>query len=95
MYYSTCGRLIRSRWGASRHDNNLGQDVNLLEKWTNKMSEATQFDVNCRRCERLASFLDEVAAEYPDYHARPVAPFGAKKPKLLIVGLAPGLLASF
>jgi len=55
------------------------------------MSEAIQFDVNCRRCERLASFLDEVAAEYPDYHARPVAPFGAKKPKLLIVGLAPGM----
>lgn len=55
------------------------------------MKESIIFDVNCRRCERLASFLDEVAAEYPDYHARPVAPFGAKKPKLLIVGLAPGM----
>ncbi|WP_455197418.1 uracil-DNA glycosylase [Kaarinaea lacus] len=55
------------------------------------MNESIIFDVNCRRCERLASFLDEVAAEYPDYHARPVAPFGAKKPKLLIVGLAPGM----
>ncbi len=49
------------------------------------------FDLNCRRCPRLALFLDEVGAEYPDYHARPVAPFGAKKIELLIVGLAPGM----
>ncbi|MDZ4261885.1 MAG: uracil-DNA glycosylase, partial [Pseudomonadota bacterium] len=49
------------------------------------------FDPNCRRCPRLALFLDEVGAEYPDYHARPVAPFGAKNIELLIVGLAPGM----
>ena len=49
------------------------------------------FDLHCRRCPRLAHFLDEVGAEYPDYHARPVAPFGAKKVELLIVGLAPGM----
>lgn len=49
------------------------------------------FDLNCRRCPRLASFLDEVGADYPDYHARPVEPFGAKKIELLIVGLAPGM----
>jgi len=55
------------------------------------MTRSAIFDVNCRRCERLASFLDEVGQEYPDYHARPVAPFGAKKPNLLIVGLAPGM----
>jgi len=55
------------------------------------MNHSAIFDVNCRRCERLASFLDEVGQEYPDYHARPVAPFGAKKPNLLIVGLAPGM----
>lgn len=55
------------------------------------MTHSAIFDVNCRRCERLASFLDEVRQEYPDYHARPVAPFGAKKPNLLIVGLAPGM----
>ena len=28
---------------------------------------------------------------YPDYHARPVAPFGPKNIQLLIVGLAPGM----
>lgn len=49
------------------------------------------FDVNCRQCSRLAKFLDEVKKEYPQYHARPVAPFGVKQPKLLIVGLAPGM----
>jgi len=32
-----------------------------------------------------------VRAEHPDYHARPVAPFGDSKPGLLIVGLAPGM----
>jgi uracil-DNA glycosylase family 4 len=49
------------------------------------------FDLDCRRCPRLASFLDTVKAENPEYHARPVAPFGVENPKLLIVGLAPGM----
>ena len=49
------------------------------------------FDQNCRRCKRLASFLDTVREEYPDYHALPVPPVGDNNPKLLIVGLAPGL----
>ncbi len=49
------------------------------------------FSANCRDCPRLAHFLEEVRAEHPDYHAKPVAPFGAKKPGLLIVGLAPGM----
>lgn len=47
--------------------------------------------VHCRRCSRLASFLDAVKAQYPTYHARPVAAFGDINPKLLIVGLAPGM----
>lgn len=45
----------------------------------------------CKRCPRLAGFLAEVGGEYPEYHARPVLPFGDKNPKLLIVGLAPGM----
>ena len=49
------------------------------------------FDPDCRRCERLAGFLDDVKADYPDYHCRPVAAFGDDRPRLLIVGLAPGL----
>ncbi len=51
----------------------------------------TSFDINCRQCDRLASFLDEVKAEHPDYFASPVPPFGAKKAQLLVVGLAPGM----
>jgi len=49
------------------------------------------FDPNCRRCPRLAIFLDTVKADHPDYFCRPVPPFGADSPRLLIVGLAPGL----
>jgi len=51
----------------------------------------TAFCFDCRRCNRLADFLDGVRAQHPDYHARPVAPFGDVSPRLLIVGLAPGM----
>jgi len=54
-------------------------------------SSNNKFDLNCTRCPRLSSFLAEVREQYPDYHARPVEPFGVKKPDLLIVGLAPGM----
>lgn len=49
------------------------------------------FDLDCRQCPRLSDFLDDNKKEFPEYHARPVAPFGAKNPGLLIVGLAPGM----
>lgn len=49
------------------------------------------YDPDCRACPRLAGFLDQIRAKHPDYHARPVAAFGAVSPKLLIVGLAPGM----
>jgi uracil-DNA glycosylase len=48
------------------------------------------FDPSCRRCPRLAAFLDSVKASHPDYYCKPVAPFGDPKARLLIVGLAPG-----
>src|SRR4051812_31968034 len=50
-----------------------------------------KFSSGCRDCPRLASFLEEVRHAHPDYHARPVAPFGDERPRLLIVGLAPGM----
>lgn len=50
-----------------------------------------EFSTDCRRCPRLARHLDRVRAEHADYHGRPVAPFGAARPRLLIVGLAPGM----
>ena len=49
------------------------------------------YDADCRACPRLATFLDAVRNEYSDYFCQPVPAFGARKPKLLIVGLAPGL----
>ncbi|MBF8270330.1 MAG: SPO1 DNA polymerase [Gammaproteobacteria bacterium] len=49
------------------------------------------FDPDCQRCSRISAYLLEVRTRYPDYHARPVPAFGAGKPQLLIVGLAPGL----
>ena len=49
------------------------------------------FDQDCRQCKRLDDFLCEVKQKHPDYHARPVAPFGDNSPQLLIVGLAPGM----
>ncbi|MGB5178617.1 MAG: uracil-DNA glycosylase [Gammaproteobacteria bacterium] len=50
-----------------------------------------KFNPDCRDCPRLADFLDQTALKYPDYHARPVAPFGDPDAQLLIVGLAPGM----
>jgi len=49
------------------------------------------FDPDCRQCPRLAEFLDQVKADYPDYYARPVPPFGDPAARLLVVGLAPGM----
>ena len=50
-----------------------------------------QFSLDCRLCPRLARHLDRARAECPGYHARPVAPFGVERPRLLVVGLAPGM----
>jgi uracil-DNA glycosylase len=52
---------------------------------------AATYDPNCRRCPRLARFLAQARAAYPDYWARPVPSFGAPEPRILIVGLAPGM----
>ena len=49
------------------------------------------FNPDCSRCHRLVGFRQEVKASYPDYHCRPVAPFGDAAARLLIVGLAPGM----
>lgn len=47
--------------------------------------------LRCTDCPRLAGFLSGVRADRPDYHARPVLPFGDRQARLLIVGLAPGM----
>jgi uracil-DNA glycosylase family 4 len=49
------------------------------------------FDASCRKCPRLATFLDSVSIRHPGYHNKPVPPFGDPQARLLIVGLAPGM----
>jgi uracil-DNA glycosylase family 4 len=49
------------------------------------------YDISCRKCARLADFLDDVKVAHPDYFCRPVPPFGDPDARFLIVGLAPGL----
>jgi hypothetical protein len=50
---------------------------------------AATFCPDCTLCPRLNRFLVSTAHKFPDYHCKPVAPFGEASPKLLIVGLAP------
>ena len=45
----------------------------------------------CQLCPRLSHYRSEQKQKYPDYHCLPVAGFGTADPRLLIVGLAPGL----
>lgn len=49
------------------------------------------YDASCRRCDRLASFLEEVRTAHPAYRCLPVPPFGDPAARLVIVGLAPGM----
>jgi uracil-DNA glycosylase family 4 len=49
------------------------------------------FDPGCRRCRRLAEFLDDCRQRRPGYFAAPVPAFGVAAPRLLVVGLAPGM----
>lgn len=46
---------------------------------------------DCNLCPRLASFRTENRASHPGWHNAPVPSFDGPSPKLLIVGLAPGL----
>lgn len=48
------------------------------------------FDPLCTRCPRLCAFLAEARRTHPGYHARPVPAFGVARPRVLVVGLAPG-----
>ncbi len=49
------------------------------------------FDPACRRCPRLAAFLDCVQLEEPAYYCRPVPAFGDPGARIVLVGLAPGM----
>ena len=49
------------------------------------------YDASCRRCFRLATYLDEMRETHPGYRCLPVPPFGDGDARLVVVGLAPGL----
>jgi uracil-DNA glycosylase family 4 len=56
-----------------------------------RIPETPAFCPDCTLCPRLASFLGKTKHENPDYFCKPVPPFGDPAPRLLIVGLAPGM----
>ncbi len=74
--------MVRTRWK---------QGAAFYNTPVTKSKSQPGYDPACRDCPRLARHLDRVRQEHPDYHARPVAPFGPKRAALLVVGLAPGL----
>ncbi len=45
----------------------------------------------CRKCPRLAHFLDEKRVSFPTYFNGPVPNFYSPDPKLMVIGLAPGM----
>ena len=49
------------------------------------------YDRDCSACPRLAAFLADSRRRYPDHWSAPVPSFGDEHPRILIVGLAPGL----
>ena len=53
-------------------------------------SDGVIFDRTCTDCPRLARFLADGRENFPDYYCAPVAPFGDRKARLILVGLAPG-----
>jgi uracil-DNA glycosylase len=53
--------------------------------------QSNPFTTDCRDCERLANFLEQTRTTYPSYFCKPVPAFGVAKPKLFVVGLAPGM----
>jgi len=55
------------------------------------LERVAAYDESCTRCPRLAAFLRQTRHSNPDYWARPVPSFGAAEPRILIVGLAPGM----
>ena len=55
------------------------------------LNSSTGFDPDCTQCPRLAQFLVDVRAQYPDYFTKPVPAFGDDQARLCIVGLAPGM----
>lgn len=47
--------------------------------------------LDCRACPRLVEFREGLAVEHPEWFNAPVPSFTSNSPRLLIIGLAPGM----
>lgn len=47
--------------------------------------------VSCRACPRLVRYLAGAKAKWPDHRCRPVPGWGDERPRIVMVGLAPGM----
>ena len=47
--------------------------------------------ISCRDCSRLVKYQARLKDQHPDYWCAPVPPWGSMRPRLMVVGLAPGL----
>ncbi|QFT32909.1 Uracil DNA glycosylase superfamily protein [Labrenzia sp. THAF82] len=47
--------------------------------------------LDCPACPRLVELREELKATHPDWHNAPVISFTSEKPRLLVIGLAPGM----
>lgn len=63
----------------------------MTERVRGAIRRGGAYDPDCTRCPRLAGYLAEAKGRYPDYWCRPVPYFGDARPRILIVGLAPGM----
>ena len=50
-----------------------------------------RYDPHCKRCQRLAAYLAACRESHPGYWCRPVDSFGDARPRIALIGLAPGL----
>ncbi len=55
------------------------------------MKKTIEPSKNCNICPRLADFRAQNKQKYPDFFNAPVPVWSAKNPKLMILGMAPGL----
>lgn len=54
------------------------------------MPSADEPGRDCPFCPRLVAYRHELRARHPDWHNAPVADFGRRDARLLVMGLAPG-----
>ncbi len=55
------------------------------------LAEPEEPSQDCPLCPRLVAFREDARSRWPEWHNAPVVSFGVQAPRLLIVGLAPGL----